>query len=161
MFGYKFVSKIQIVLYQFVQKTTAKKTLSLKKNGPPWSPRTWEYVKSVLSSTKDTRNTWKNKSSVQHLKKRHILRNGTHLCSPGMFLCRTSCRNYAPELPFQLSYLVICSNWYKSTYRAHIDFFHTQNLIRSKSLTHCWKGENRGSNLHYFLAQESSIKADF
>jgi hypothetical protein len=35
MFGYKFVSKIQIVVYQFVHKTNAKKILSLKKSGPP------------------------------------------------------------------------------------------------------------------------------
>ncbi len=84
-----------------------------------------------------------------------------HLCSPGMFLCRTLCRNYAPELPFQLSYLVVCRNWYKSTNQAHADFFHTKNHIGSKSLTHRWKGEIKGSNLHYFLAQESSIKANF
>ncbi len=81
--------------------------------------------------------------------------------SPGMFLHGTLCRNYAPKLPFQLSCLVVCRNWYKSTYRAHIDFFHTINHMGSKSLTHCWKGEIKGSNLHYFLAQESSIKANF
>ncbi len=81
--------------------------------------------------------------------------------SPGMFLRRASCRNHAPELPFQLSHLVVCRNWYKSKYRAHIDFFHAKNHIGSKSLTHHWKGEIKGSNVHYFLAQESSIKANF
>jgi hypothetical protein len=79
------------------------------------------------------------------------------MLSSGMFLRRTSCRSYAPELPFILSYV-------ETGTRAHIgpiDFFHTKNHIGSESLTHGWKGEIKRSNLHYFLAQESSIKADF
>ncbi len=103
---------------------------------------------------------WQPISRVSNILMAHF-KTWTHLCSPGMFLRRTLCRNCVPEFPFQLLYLVVCRNWCKSTYQAHIDFFHTNNHIRIKSLSHCWKGENKGSNLHYFLAQESSIKADF
>jgi hypothetical protein len=38
-FGYKFVSKIQIVLYQFVSKTTAPKILKSEKNWFSLIPR--------------------------------------------------------------------------------------------------------------------------
>ncbi len=41
---------IQIVVHQFVHKTSAKKIL--KKNGPPLSPGMREYVESVLRSKK-------------------------------------------------------------------------------------------------------------
>ncbi len=64
-FGYKFVSKIQNVLYHFVHKITAKKkTFSLKKNGPPWSLGTREYVNPVQRSMKYMQNTWKNKYTI-------------------------------------------------------------------------------------------------
>jgi hypothetical protein len=43
---------IQIVVHQFVHKTSAKKSLSLKKIGPPLSPGTREYVESVLTRKK-------------------------------------------------------------------------------------------------------------
>jgi hypothetical protein len=59
-FEYEFVSKIKIVVYQFVHKMTAKrKIISLKKIGPHWSPGMQEYVISVLRSTEDMQNTWK------------------------------------------------------------------------------------------------------
>ncbi len=43
---------IQIVVHQFVHKTSAKKIPSLKKNGRPLSPGTREYVESVLRRKK-------------------------------------------------------------------------------------------------------------
>ncbi len=97
----------------------------------------------------------------QHFKKWHVLGNGTHLCSPGMFLCRTLCRNNAIKLSFQLSYLVVHRNWYKSTYQAHIDFFHTQNHIRSKSLTHRWKGEIKGAICTPFQPKKVALRPTF
>ncbi len=46
---------IQIVVHQFVCKTSAqKKFISLKKIDPPLSPGTHEYVKSVLRSEKQS-----------------------------------------------------------------------------------------------------------
>jgi hypothetical protein len=39
---------IQIVVHQFVRKTSAEKNSCLKKIGPPLSPGTREYVESVL-----------------------------------------------------------------------------------------------------------------
>ncbi len=50
MFGYEFVSKIQIVVYQFVCKTTTEKVLKYAKKGSPLTPR---YVGICLISTKE------------------------------------------------------------------------------------------------------------
>jgi hypothetical protein len=44
-FGYEFASMIQIVVHQFVCKTTAKKLLKSEKKGSPLIPR---YVKNTL-----------------------------------------------------------------------------------------------------------------
>ncbi len=43
---------IQIVVHQFVHKTSTKKNLVQKKHGPPLSPGTREYVESVLRRKK-------------------------------------------------------------------------------------------------------------
>jgi hypothetical protein len=43
---------IQIVVHQFVRKTSTEKHSCLKKIGPPLSPGTREYVESVLRRTK-------------------------------------------------------------------------------------------------------------
>ncbi len=43
---------MQIVVHQFVHKTSAKKNLSLQKVDPPLSPGTHEYVESVLRRKK-------------------------------------------------------------------------------------------------------------
>ncbi len=48
---------LQIGVIQFVQKQAQKKLKSVKKNNPPWSPGTWEYVESVGSSPVLTQNT--------------------------------------------------------------------------------------------------------
>jgi hypothetical protein len=48
----KFGHVIQIVVHQFVCKTSAKKFLSLKKINPPLSPGTRKYVESVLRRKK-------------------------------------------------------------------------------------------------------------
>jgi hypothetical protein len=49
-FGYKFVSKIQIVVNQFVRKMTAKKNLQSEKN---WSPLIPRYAGIQKFSTKE------------------------------------------------------------------------------------------------------------
>jgi hypothetical protein len=49
MFRYKFVSKIQIVVDQFVRKTTAEKNLESEKN---WSPLITRYTGIRKISTK-------------------------------------------------------------------------------------------------------------
>ncbi len=98
------------------------------------------------------------KQSVGHYQKWNILRNGMHLCSP--LVCfyvghRVGVMPPNSHSSCRMSKLV------QEHILAHIGFFHTQNHIGSKSLTHRWKGEIKRINLHYFLAQESSIKADF
>ncbi len=58
-FGYKFVSKTQIVVNQFVRKMTAKKDSYVWKNGLTSSSGMQEYLKSVLRSMEYKQNTWR------------------------------------------------------------------------------------------------------
>ncbi len=46
------IDVIQIVVHQFVHKTSADKNSRLKKIGPPLFPGTREYVESVLTREK-------------------------------------------------------------------------------------------------------------
>jgi hypothetical protein len=52
MIWHKIGQVIQIVVHQFVCKTSTKKKSCLKKVGPPLSPGTREYVESVLRRKK-------------------------------------------------------------------------------------------------------------
>ncbi len=93
---------------------------------------------------------------MAHFKKQIL--SGT---SPGMFLRRGHRVGIMPPNSHFSCRIMSHVETGTSAYRAHIDFFHTKNHTGSKSLTHRWKGEIKGSDLHYFFAQESSTKADF